>query len=673
MPTDLPSRDGARIEEARRMLAASPGDGGRLEALFAALDALGEPGTPDEAVARSNHGEALRRQGRVAEALAHHHRALAWLPGFGGVHFNLGLTLQALGRLSEAVDAYGEAARLMPDLAAALCNQGVLLRALGQLEAADVALRDALARDRALMPAWLNLGAVLQAAGRSDRVAACFRNALALRPDLAEAHANLGIALKEAGRIAESVPALERALALGLPDAGGVLAQLVQQQRHLCRWGGLAERSARLVAAVRDGATQQAHPWIFLGEGAGPALERRCAERYSAWRTRTAPATRFQHGRGARDRLRVGYLSADFQEHATAALIAELIERHDRRRVEVIGYSYGPDDGGPMRRRLAGAFDRFVDLSTVPHAEAAARIHDDGVDILVDLKGHTQGARIEIPAQRPAPVQVQWLGYPGTTGAPCFDYVIGDPIVTPFDRQAGYSERIVQLPACYQPNDRRRVIGATPTPAACGLPERGFVFCCFNAPYKITPALFDLWCRLLMAVPGSVLWLLEGAPEVSDNLRREAACRGPAPERLVFAPRLPPADHLARYRLADLFLDTTPVGAHTTASDALWAGLPVLTVPGDGFAARVGASLLRAVGLPDLAVPDLDAYEAVAIRLASQPGELADLKARLTAGRDRAPLFDTDRMARSLERAFATMWAIHVAGEAPRSFAAPED
>lgn len=655
------------------MLAASPGDSARLEALFAALDALGEAGTPEEAVARSNHGEALRRQGRVADALAHHQRALAWLPDFGGVHFNLGLTLQALGRIGEAVEAYAAAARLMPAFAAAPCNQGVLLRALGRLDAAEAALRDALARDGALMPAWLNLGAVLQAAGRSEPAAASFRNALALRPDLAEAHANLGVALKEAGRIAESVPGLERALALGLPDAGGVLAQLVQQRRHLCRWDGLAERSAQLVALVRDGATQQAHPWIFLGEGAGPALERSCAERYSAWRTRTIPAARFQHGRGARDRLRIGYLSADYQEHATAALIAELIERHDRRRVEVIGYSHGADDGGPMRRRLAGAFDRFVDLSAVPHADAAARIHGDGVDILVDLKGHTQGARIEIPAQRPAPVQAQWLGYPGTMGAPCFDYVIGDPVVTPFDRQADFSERIVQLPACYQPNDRRRAIAATPTRAACGLPEGGFVFCSFNAPYKITPALFDLWCRLLTAVPGSVLWLLEGAPEVSGNLRREAAARGVAPGLLVFAPRRPPAEHLARYRLADLFLDTTPVGAHTTASDALWAGLPVLTAPGEGFAARVGASLLRAVGLPELAAPDLGSYEAAALRLAAQPKELAALKARLSAGRDRAPLFDTDRMARALERAFAAMWAIHAAGEAPRSFAVPED
>ena len=673
----MPSDRHARLEDARRAFAAAPADPGALEALFGALDALGEPATPEEAVARSNHGEALRRRGRLAEAEAHHRRALAWLPGFGGVHFNLGLTLQALGRLDEAADSYGEAARLMPRLASAPCNRGVLLRALGRLDEAEAALRDALARDAALMPAWLNLGSVLQAGGRLDGAAACYRNALALRPDLAEAHANLGVALKEAGRIADSLPGFGRALRLGLTDSGGVLAQLVQQQRHLCRWDGLAERSARLVAAVRDGATEQVHPWIFLGEGAGPALERACAERYSAWRTRTVPAARFRHDRGARDRLRVGYLSADFHEHATAALIAELIERHDRRRVEVVGYSYGPDDGGAMRRRLARAFDRFVDLSALPHAESAARIHGDGVDLLVDLKGHTQGARIEIPAQRPAPVQAQWLGYPGTAGAACFDYVIGDPVVTPFARHADFSERIVQLPACYQPNDRSRTIAAPPSRAACGLPECGFVFCCFNAPYKITPALFDRWCRLLRAVPESVLWLLDGAPEVAGNLRREAVRRGVAASRLVFAPRLPPAGHLARYRLADLFLDTTPVGAHTTASDALWAGLPVLTLPGDGFASRVGTSLLRAVGLPELAVTGLDAgldaYEAAALRLARQPGELASLKARLAAALPQAPLFDTDRLARALERAYAAMWAIHAAGETPRSFAVPED
>ncbi|WP_448204755.1 O-linked N-acetylglucosamine transferase, SPINDLY family protein [Azospirillum sp. sgz302134] len=669
MPPDLR----AQLQASRQALKASPGDAGALAALFAALDALDEPGTPEEAVARSGFAEALRRQGRAVEAEAHHRRALAWLPDFGGNHFNLGLTLQSLGRLAEAAEAYGEAARLMPRFAPALCNQGVLLRALGRLDEAEDALRRAVALDAALVPAWLNLGSVLQVQGRAELAATSYRRTLALRPDLAEAHANLALLHKEAGRIAESLPGFERALALGLPDVGGVLAQLVQQQRHLCRWEGLAERSARLVAAVRDGATQQVHPWIFLGEGAGPALERACAERYTAWRTRSILSNRFPDGAGPRDRLRIGYLSADYHEHATALLIAELIERHDRRRVEVIGYSYGPDDGGPMRRRLVSAFDRFLDLSGSSHAEAAATIHGDGVDVLVDLKGHTQNARIEILAHRPAPVQAQWLGYPGTLGAQFIDYVIGDPVVTPFERQPDFAEPIVQLPACYQPNDRSRPIGTVPGRAVCGLPEQGVVFCCFNAAYKITPTLFDLWCRLLGAVPGSVLWLLESHPEVAGNLRREAAKRGVAAERLAFSPRLPLPEYLARYRLADLFLDTAPVGAHTTASDALWAGLPVLTLRGEGFASRVAASLLRAVGLPELAVDSWAAYEAAALRLARQPDEVAALKARLAAGRERAPLFDTDRLARALERAYETMWAIHAAGDPPRAFAVPDE
>ncbi|WP_188259651.1 tetratricopeptide repeat protein [Azospirillum tabaci] len=663
----------ARIGACRAALAALPGDSAAQAGLFGALDALGEPGTPEEAVARSAYGEALRRQGRAAEAEAHHRAALCWLPDFGGNHFNLGLTLQALGRSAEAADAYGEAARLMPRFAPAPCNQGVLLRVLGHREAAETALRRAVSLDPTLVPGWLNLGAAIQESGLADAAADCYRNALALRPDLAEAHANLGLVMKEAGRLADSLPAFERALALGLSDPGGVLAQLVQQMRHLCRWDGLAERSAQLTALVRGGATRQVHPWIFLGEGAGPATELACASRYADWRTRGIAAMPVRRDAVSRGRLRVGYLSADYHEHATAALIAELIERHDRSRVEVAGYSYGPDDGGPMRRRLSAAFDRFVDLSTRSHADAAARIRNDGVDILVDLKGFTQHARPEIAAHRPAPVQAQWLGYPGTMGAGCIDYVIGDPLVTPLDHQPFYAERIVQLPLCYQPNDRSRPIGPTPSRAACGLPERGVVFCCFNAAYKITPDLFDRWCGLLRAVPDSALWLLDSHPEASANLRREAARRGVAEGRLVFAPRRPPAEHLARYRLADLFLDTTPVGAHTTASDALWAGLPVLTVPGEGFASRVGASLLRAAGLPELAVRSLDDYEAAALRLAGDPDGLARLKTRLAAERDGAPLFDTDRFARALERAYATMWDIHAAGKPPRAFAVRDE
>ncbi|CAO3422822.1 O-linked N-acetylglucosamine transferase, SPINDLY family protein [Azospirillum endophyticum] len=665
------------IADLRRRLSGKPGDGPLLSALFSALDTFGQAGTPEEAVARSNFAEVLRRQGRLAEAEAHHRKALAWLPDFGGNHYNWGVTLQALGRLSEAAAAYGEAARLMPNFAPAPCNQGVLLRELGRLDEAEVALCRALALDRALVPALLALAALHRDRGDLDLAVAGFRACLCLRPDLAEAQANLALALKERGQRGgpdedggASVIGFERALRIGLPDAGGVLAQLVQQRRHLCRWGGLGALSGRLVDLVREGRTQQVHPWIFLGEGAGPALERACAERYSGWKVRgIQPAFPARTKRGPK--LRIGYLSADFHEHATAVLIAELIERHDRGRFEIIGCSYGPEDGGGLRRRLIAGFDRFLDLSALTDEAAARSIHEAEIDILVDLKGHTQNARPGIAAHRPAWLQVQWLGYPGTLGSPAIDYVIADPVVIPADQQRFYSERIVHLPDSYQPNDRKRVIGPSPDRAGCGLPAKGVVFCAFNAPYKIGPELFGRWCRILERVPESVLWLLEGSAEVAVNLRRAAADRGLAPERLVFAPRLPGPEHLARHRLADLFLDSSPVGAHTTASDALWAGLPVLTVAGRSFAGRVAASLLHAAGLPDLVLPDWNAYEAAACRLAVQPAELAALKLRLEQARATAPLFDTDRFARSIEAAFTAMWDIHAAGEPPRAFAVP--
>ncbi|WP_042696501.1 tetratricopeptide repeat protein [Azospirillum sp. B506] len=665
------------VADLRRRLAGKPGDGALLSALFAALDTLGQAGTPEEAVARSNLGEVLRRQGRLAEAEAHHRKALAWLPDFGGNHYNWGVTLQALGRKAEAATAYGEAARLMPGYAPAPCNQGVLLREIGRLEEAEAALHRAAKLDPALVPARLALAVLHRDRGDLDRAAAGFRTCLCLRPDLAEGHANLAQTRKDRGQrcgsaedAAASIVGFERALRIGLSDSGGVLAQLVQQRRHLCRWSGLAALSGRLVELVREGRTQQANPWIFLGEGAGPALERACAERYSGWKTRgILPAFPNRTERGPK--LRIGYLSADFHDHATAVLIAELIERHDRDRFEIVGCSYGVDDGGQLRRRLVAGFDRFLDLSPLTDEVAARLIHEAGIDILVDLKGHTQNARPGIAAHRPAAVQAQWLGYPGTLGSPAIDYVIADPVVAPAESQRFYSERIVHLPDSYQPNDRRRAIGPVPDRADCGLPAEGVVFCAFNAAYKIGPELFGRWCRILERVPGSVLWLLEGQAEVAVNLRRAAGDRGIAPERLVFAPRLPGPEHLARHRLADLFLDSGPIGSHTTASDALWAGLPVLTVPGRSFAGRVAASLLRAIGMPDLAVQDWEAYEATAQRLATQPAELAALKQRLEQARTTAPLFDTDRFARAIEAAYATMWDIHAAGEPPCGFAVP--
>ena len=378
--------------------------------------------------------------------------------------------------------------------------------------------------------------------------------------------------------------------------------------------------------------------------------------------------------RRAGGEIRLGYLSADFRDHATAHLTAALFAQHDRSRFEVVGYSLGADDGSAVRRRVVDAFDRFVDLHDLSSAAAAQRIHADGIDVLVDLNGYAQNGRPQILAQRPAPIQVNYLGYPGTMGARFIDYIIVDPVVVPMDQQAFFTERLVHLPDCYQANDSRRAMAeAAPSRAACGLPKHGFVYCCFNNPSKITPTIFALWMRLLLAHPGSVLWLLQSNLLMVSNLRHEAATRGVAPERLVFAPPLPLAEHRARHRQADLMLDTLPYGAHTTMSDALWAGLPAVTCLGDTFAGRVGASLLRAAGLPDLVTTTLADYETLARNLAARPQELAAIGERLTRNRATAPLFDTARFTRHIEAAYGRMCEMRRAGTAPRPFAVSAD
>jgi predicted O-linked N-acetylglucosamine transferase (SPINDLY family) len=368
-------------------------------------------------------------------------------------------------------------------------------------------------------------------------------------------------------------------------------------------------------------------------------------------------------------RITLGYFSADVREHPVARLIVELFEKHDRSRFSVLGYSYGPDDGSALRRRIVGAFDRFADVRDLSHGQIAQRIADDGVDILIDLTGYTQHARTQVLAMRPAPIQVNYLGYPGTMGAAFIDYILVDDFIAPSSRQPFFSEKLVQLPGSYQANDSRREIAPnTPTRAQCGLPENGFVFCAFHNSYKIGPEMFDAWIRLLKEVPGSVLWLLEDNRFAPANLRREAQARGVAAERLVFAPRMPLSEHLARHRLADVYLDAYPVNAHTTTSDALWVGCPVLTRSGDTFISRVAGSLLTTIGLPDLVTTNLADYERQALRLARDADYLADVRARILANRDRCGMFDAAHFAVGIEKAYATMWEIHAAGEAPRGF-----
>ncbi|HWY65877.1 MAG TPA: hypothetical protein VNX61_11750, partial [Rhizomicrobium sp.] len=458
-----------------------------------------------------------------------------------------------------------------------------------------------------------------------------------------------------------------RALAPDHPYILGGLAGAVLGGCDLDRWPGF---QARVTAAVRDGSAVIV-PLDFLPFCEDGALRRRCSEAFIADRVPHPSGPLWTGGQYGHDRIRVAYLSADFRQHATTELIAGLIEAHDRTQFEIGAVSFGRDDGSAMRARLVTAFDWFEDVRQKSDADVAKWLRDREIDIAIDLKGHTQESRPGILAHRPCPVQVNYLGYPGTLGAPWLDYILADARVLPFDQQDFYSEKIVHLPHCYQVNDSTRAIAETPTRAEAGLPSQGFVFCCFNAAWKITPVLFDAWMRLLAGVPGSVSWLLDDNATAKRHLAAAATARGVDPSRLIFAPRLPPAAHLARHRLADLFLDTIPYNAHTTASDALWAGLPVLSLLGTQFDGRVAASLLETMGLPELVTHSVEDYEALALALAHNPQQLQSLRTRLEANRRTSPLYDTDRFRRALETAYRRIIETSRAGHAPESFTVP--
>ena len=436
----------------------------------------------------------------------------------------------------------------------------------------------------------------------------------------------------------------------------------------MCDWTDLAAEVAQLLSGVRAGEPVSA-PFPLLGMASTAADQLQCAKRYmqdrlafpAVWRGET-----YRH-----DRIRVAYLSADLHEHPVAYLMAGLFEHHDRSRFEVTALSLGAHQDSQFRARLKASFDRFLDVHSNSNQEIADLIRRSEIDIVVDLNGFTQNGRPEILSRRPAPVQVNYLGYAGTMGVERFDYIIADATVISADNFDFYSEKVVWLPDSFMANDAaRRIAERTPTRAELDLPETGTVFCCFNQMHKIDPAIFEVWMSLLRKVDDSVLWLRKADPTVTQNLSREAARHGVAPERLVFAPRVPlVADHLARHRQADLFLDTLPYNAHTTASDALWADLPVLTCLGSTFAGRVAASLLNAAGLPELITTSLDDYEALAFRLARDRSLLAAIKAKLARNRQTCLLFDTARFARHIEAAYVTMWERHVSGRPPASFA----
>lgn len=428
----------------------------------------------------------------------------------------------------------------------------------------------------------------------------------------------------------------------------------------MCEWEDFSDREAFVRHQLCDQDGEPIPPFLLLAEPGVTASEQRaCSEIWMRQRLTTAALERerlaFRFPSGESEKIKLGYLSNDFQDHATALLLIETLEAHDRSRFETHAYSYGRDDGKEMRRRLTRAFDQFHDIAYRPDADAARKINDDGIHILVDLKGFTQNTRTSILALRPAPLQVNYLGYPGTLGEGLCDYIVSDSFVTPNSAVADYAEAFALLPHSYQPHGRKAEIGPTPNRASVGLPQDGFVFCCFNQAFKFTPAIFDVWCRLLDALPGSVLWLLASSA-AEGNLRNEALKRGIAGSRLIFAPDLPQRLHLGRLQLADLVLDTAPYGAHTTASDALWAGVPLVTRPGETFASRVAGSLLSTIELPELIVERGDDYFDLALALASDPATLQRLRRKLASNRMTTPLFDVAGYTAALEALYLEMW-----------------
>jgi len=455
------------------------------------------------------------------------------------------------------------------------------------------------------------------------------------------------------------------------PDYDYVRGHLLHAMQHCCDWRDFESRMAHLTELVRSG-KRVALPFEFLAVSGSAADQQQCARIHASDRYPASPRPLWRGERYEHGKIRVAYLSADFHTHATAFLMAGVFEAHDRARFETTAISFGPDIEDETRGRLRRAFGRFIDVRNQSGHETARMLRELEVDIAVDLKGYTAHSRTDILSHRAAPVQVSYLGYPGTLGAEYVDYLIADRIVIPEEDQSCYTEKIVYLPESYQPNDSRRAVAArTPTRGEAGLPERGFVYCSFNNNYKITPAIFDVWMRILRRTDGSVLWLLEDNAAAARNLRREAESRGVSSGRLVFAGRVKPDEHLARHRLADLVLDTLPYNAHTTASDALWTGVPVLTCLGTAFAGRVAASLLKAVALPELVTGSLEEYEELAVRLAGEKGMLEDLRARLADNRATCPLFDTDRITRHIEAAYVTMWERLRRGEPCAGFRVP--
>jgi predicted O-linked N-acetylglucosamine transferase (SPINDLY family) len=626
----------------------------------------------DNAIARrqnypeawSNRGNVLRELGEFEQALASYDKAISLNPDYAEAWSNRGATLLRLKQQEEALTSYDKAIDLKPSYAEAWANRGVALKQLKRHEQALASYDKAISLKPDYAEAWSFSGVALQELKQYEQALACFDKAISYKPNYANAWFCRGEMLAESKLYEEALISLDKVINIK-PDYEFCLGQKLHVQMHMCMWEDLESQLSKLSENISN-EIPASSPFSMLALLDEPKILQSAADIYVQAKFPAQVSSVTFDKKNETERIRIGYYSADFRNHAVAYLIAELFEVHDRSRFEIFGFSFGPNKQDEMRERISVSMDHFFDVSSKSDLEIVKLSRANGIDIAVDLIGFTHGSRTGIFAERCAPIQVNYLGYPGTMAAPYIDYIIADPVLIPPEMQNYYSEKVVYLPDCYQSNDGKRRISQNEfTREEFGLPDDQFVFCCFNNNYKILPQTFDSWMRILKSVEDSVLWLIQANDWSTTNLRKEAAARGIDESRLVFAKRMELEDHLARHRLADLFLDTLPYNAHTTASDALWAGLPVLTQIGQSFAARVSASLLTAIGLPELITRDTKQYESLAIELAQNPSKLSSIRQKLEANKTTSPLFNASVFAKNIENAYSQIMERYTAGQKP--------
>jgi protein O-GlcNAc transferase len=620
---------------------------------------------PDSAEIYNNMSIALERKGDSGAAIKSSKQALKIKPDFAEAYNNLGNAQEGEGKLEAAMESYKKALKIKPDYADALYNIGNALKNKGSLEAAIGSYQRVLKIKPDYVEAHNNMGFALSVKGDLDAALDSYQQAINLKPDYADAYYNRGNTLAKRGELEAGIKSYGMALKIN-PTHQSARAEKLHQQSHICDWARI-EQDRHLISKLGI-STESISPFSLQSLEDAPERHQARSEVFNKklyGYIRPLPLA----GRPSQKpkRLRIGYFSADFHEHAVAYLMAKVIETHDRTSFEIYGYSIGPPQDDDMRQRLVKGFDVFDDVRDMSNQDIALLAQQDKIDIAIDLTGHTQNGRSAIFAYRAAPVQINYLGYPGTMGAVFMDYIIADPVLIPCGYEQHYNESILRLPNTYMPTDNTRPMSTRPmSRSEMGLPEDGFVFCCFNNNYKISPREFDIWMRVLVKIDDSVLWLRNSNALSEDNLRTQAEARGVNSSRLVFAGRAPMDEHLARQKLADLFLDTFDFNAHTTAAEALWTGLPVVTKVGKGFAARVAASLLTAVGLPELITETEQEYEELILHFANNPERLAQTREKLVDNRLSAPLFDTALYTTHLEDGYQQVYQRYYDGKLPK-------